>query len=150
MGCDLALACDLRLLSDRARFGEVFVRRGLMPDGGGTFTLPRLVGLGRALELMYSGEIIEAEEAARIGLGNRIFPAEEFEASVWEFARRLASGPPIAFRHIKSSVYASLAGDLDAALEREVAGQMECISSNDFFEGVAAFLGKREPEFTGK
>src|SRR5688500_15953168 len=76
-GCDLALACDLRLLSDRARFGEIFVRRGLMPDGGGTWALPRIVGLGRALELLYTGEIVDAETALRIGLGNRIWPHGE-------------------------------------------------------------------------
>lgn len=149
-GCDLALACDLRLVSDRARFGEVFVRRGLMPDGGGTYSLPRLVGLGRALELMYTGEIIDAQEAVRIGLANRIIPAAEFETAVWELARRLAKGPPIAFRHIKAAVYASLDSDLEAALEREVVGQMECLGSNDFFEGVAAFLGKRDPSFSGR
>jgi len=149
-GCDLALACDLRLVSDRARFGEVFVRRGLMPDGGGTYTLPRLVGLGRALELMYTGDIIDAEEAVRIGLANRIIPAADFEAEVWSFARKIAKGPPIPFRHIKAAVYESLEGGLDAALEREVEGQMQCLASNDFFEGVAAFLGKRDPEFQGR
>ncbi len=74
-GCDLALACDLRLVSDRARFGEIFVKRGLMPDGGGTWMLPRLIGLGRALELMLTGELVDAAEAHRIGLANRVYPA---------------------------------------------------------------------------
>jgi 2-(1,2-epoxy-1,2-dihydrophenyl)acetyl-CoA isomerase len=149
-GCDLALACDLRLLSDRARFGEIFVHRGLMPDGGGTFHLPRLVGLGRALELMFTGDVIDAEEACRIGLGNRIIPAAEFEAGVRAFAARLAAGPPLAYRAIKEAVYASLEGDLEAALEREVRGQLGLLQSADFIEGVTAFLQKRDPSFRGR
>ena len=97
-GCDLALAADLRLCSDRARFGEVFVKRGLMPDGGGTWTLPRLVGLGRAMEMMLTGELVDAAEAHRIGLVNRVFPAAELEPAAWAFARgarpRPSAGPP--------------------------------------------------------
>jgi len=148
-GCDLALACDLRLISPRARFGEIFVRRGLMPDGGGTFTLPRLVGLGRALELFFTGAAVEAEQAVRIGLANRLLPEAGFDRAVQELAAELANGPPLVMRAIKQAVYASLAGDLDAALEREAAGQLQLLASKDFIEGVAAFLQKRDPTFTG-
>lgn len=149
-GCDLALACDLRLLSDRARFGEIFARRGLMPDGGGTFFLPRLVGLSRALELMLTGEMIDAEEARRIGLASRVISAPSFREEVWAFATRLAAGPPLVYREIKRAVYASLSGDLDQALEREVEGQLRLLQSADFLEGVSAFLQKRDPDFKGK
>lgn len=149
-GCDLALACDLRVLSDRARFGEIFVRRGLMPDGGGTWFLPRLIGMGRALDLMLTGDPVDADEAMRIGLGTRRYPVDGFADRVRELAARLAAGPPLAHRHIKAAVRASLDGDLDAALEREVAGQLECLGSRDFVEGVSAFLQKRAPRFTGK
>ncbi len=103
-GCDLALACDLRLCSDRARFGEIFVKRGLMPDGGGSWTLPRLVGLGRALELMFTGDMVDAAEAKSIGLANRVFPAAQLEASASDFLRTLAAGPPLVHRAVKKSV----------------------------------------------
>jgi len=149
-GCDLALACDLRLVSERGRFAEVFVKRGLMPDGGGTWSLPRLVGVGRALELMFTGDPIEGAEAVRIGLANRLFASEGFEAAAFEFAARLAKGPPIPYRNIKQSVYAGLSSTLDAALDREAQGQLECLKSADFMEGAAAFLQKREPSFRGK
>ena len=149
-GCDLALACDLRLVTERAVFGEIFVRRGLMPDGGGTYTLPRLVGVGRALELMFTGDMIGGQEAVHIGLANRFLSVEGFDIAVGELANKLAKGPPLVMRHIKRAVYASLHGDLDAALDREARGQIELLGSADFVEGVAAFLQKREPRFGGK
>jgi enoyl-CoA hydratase/carnithine racemase len=149
-GCDLALACDLRLGTERARFGEVFVKRGLMPDGGGTFTLPRLVGVGKALELMFLGDIVEADEALRLGLLNRVFPSSEAEQQAAAFARRLAAGPPLVLAQVKRAVYAGLEGTLDEALENEVRGQMQLLRSRDFFEGVTAFFQKRDPQFTGE
>jgi 2-(1,2-epoxy-1,2-dihydrophenyl)acetyl-CoA isomerase len=149
-GCDMALACDLRVVSERGRIGEVFVKRGLMPDGGGTWSLPRLVGVGRALELMFTGDPVEAADAVRIGLANRLFATEGFEAAAFDFAARLAKGPPIPYRHIKQSVYAGLTTTLDAALDREGQGQLECLKSADFMEGAAAFLQKREPTFRGR
>lgn len=148
-GCDLALACDLRLASDRARFGEVFVRRGLMPDGGGTWVLPRLVGLSRALELAFTGDVIDAAAAERYGLVSRVVAADELAAETEALATRLAKGPPLALRLIKQAVYAGLTGTLDEALERELAGQLSCLQSRDFAEGVAAFFAKRAPKFTG-
>jgi 2-(1,2-epoxy-1,2-dihydrophenyl)acetyl-CoA isomerase len=148
-GCDLALACDLRFCSARARFGEIFVKRGLMPDGGGTFLLPRLVGLGRALELMLSGDLVDADEALRIGLANRVVPEGGFEAAARAYAAKLAEGAPLVLRAVKAATYAALASGLDAALETELRGQMRLLHSADFAEGLAAFLGKRPPRFTG-
>ena len=149
-GCDLALACDLRIATERTRFGEVFVKRGLMPDGGGTWTLPRLVGVGKALELMFTGDLVGADEAHRIGLVSRVIPSAEAEQQTWDFAKRLAAGPPLVHAWIKRAVYAAQATDLDAALENEVRGQMQLLRSKDFFEGIAAFFGKRDPKFTGE
>jgi enoyl-CoA hydratase/carnithine racemase len=149
-GCDLALACDVRLISDRARFGEIFVKRGLMPDGGSTFLLPRLIGLGRALELMLTGDLIDAEEAVRIGLANRVIATAEHTDAVWAYARKLAKGPPLVHRAIKEAVAAALSTHLDAALDRERETQLGLLQSADFAEGVAAFFQKREPSFRGK
>jgi enoyl-CoA hydratase/carnithine racemase len=149
-GCDLALACDLRLVSDRARFGEIFVKRGLMPDGGGTWLLPRLIGLGRALELMLTGDLVDATEAHRIGLANRVFPAEQLESAAWDFARNLAAGPPLVHRTVKAAVEAASHSSLDQALEGEVRGQLRLLASADFQEGIAAFLEKRPPAFRGE
>jgi enoyl-CoA hydratase/carnithine racemase len=149
-GCDLALACDLRILSDRAVFGEIFVKRGLMPDGGGTWFLPRIVGTGRALEMLLTGDKVDAEEAYRIGLANRVVPEPEFAAAVTALADRLAKGPPLVHRLVKQSVYAGWSGDLAGALDREATGQLQLLGSEDFREGVMAFLQKREPSFRGK
>jgi 2-(1,2-epoxy-1,2-dihydrophenyl)acetyl-CoA isomerase len=149
-GCDLALACDLRLCSDRARFGEIFVKRGLMPDGGGTWTLPRLVGLGRALEMCLTGDMVEAAEAKACGLANRVYPAPQLEAAATDFLRTLAGGPPLVHRAVKAAIYAALESSFDAALQAELRGQLKLLASRDFMEGVAAFLEKRPPQFTGE
>src|SRR4051812_49373649 len=149
-GADLAFACDFRIGTERTRFGEVFVKRGLMPDGGGTWTLPRLVGLGKALELMFTGDMINSETAQTIGLLNRVVPSGEAEQQTWDFAKRLAAGPPLVHSWIKRAVYAAQSTDLDAALENEVRGQMQLLRSKDFFEGITAFFQKRDPKFTGE
>ncbi|MBC7975676.1 MAG: enoyl-CoA hydratase/isomerase family protein [Myxococcales bacterium] len=149
-GCDLALACDLRVVSDRGVFGEIFVKRGLMPDGGGTWHLPRIVGLGRALEMMLTGELVHAEEALRIGLANRVIAHAEVHARTHELATAIANGPPLVHRAVKRAVYAGLDGDLTAALDREATGQLQLLGSRDFGEGVTAFLQKRPPRFEGR
>jgi enoyl-CoA hydratase/carnithine racemase len=149
-GCDLALACDLRVGTERTRFGEVFIRRGLMPDGGGTWTLPRLVGLGKALELMLTGDIVEADEAARLGLVSRRFPSAEAIGETGALAKRLAAGAPMVHARVKAAIYRSAYTDLDSALENELRGQLELLRSQDFVEGVAAFFAKREPDFKGE
>ena len=145
-GCDLALACDLRIGTLRASFSELFVKRGLMPDGGGTYTLPRLIGVGKAFELMFLGDSVSAEEAARIGLLNRIVPDGE---AAWEFMRRLAAGPPLVLRAIKRAVYAALDSTLEEALDVELVEQMQLLASQDCAEGMTAFFMKRPPQFTG-
>jgi enoyl-CoA hydratase/carnithine racemase len=149
-GCDLALACDLRIGTERTRLGEVFVKRGLMPDGGGTWTLPRLVGVGKALELMLTGELLGSDEALRLGLLNRVVSSAEAEEATWELARRLAAGPPLVHAQVKRAVYAALSTDLDAALENELRGQLQLLRSKDFIEGVTAFMQKRDPKFIGE
>jgi enoyl-CoA hydratase/carnithine racemase len=145
-GCDLALACDLRIGTSRASFSELFVKRGLMPDGGGTYSLPRLIGVGKALEMMFLGDVVESEEAARLGLLNRLVADE---AAAWEFMRRLAAGPPLVLSAIKRAVYGASSASLDSALEFEFDMQLQLARSNDCAEGMTAFFMKRPPEFTG-
>jgi 2-(1,2-epoxy-1,2-dihydrophenyl)acetyl-CoA isomerase len=149
-GCDLALACDLRVLSTGAYLQEIFVKIGLMPDGGGTFWLPRLVGIGRAFELMLLGERVPAEEARALGLANRVVPTAALRDEALGLAHRLAKGPPLAFAEIKRALRAGLGGTLDASLEMEKQGQLRCMTSSDCTEGVMAWMQKREPSFQGK
>lgn len=147
-GCDLALACDIRLGTERTRFGEVFVKRGLMPDGGGTWSLPRLVGVGKALELMFTGDMVDSDESLRLGLLNRRYPSADAERETHAFAKKLAAGAPLVFAKVKAAVYANC--ELDAALDREMTGQLELLRSKDFMEGVMAFMQKRDPDFKGE
>lgn len=149
-GCDLALACDLRVLSTRAYLQEKFVKIGLMPDGGGTFFLPRLVGLGRAMELMLTGEAVGADRARELGLANRVVAPAELMEETMRLARELASGPPIAFAAIKRAVRVGLTGSLDDSLAAEREGQLRCLRSSDCAEGIGAFFEKRAPAFQGK
>ena len=148
-GCNIALGCDLVIASDRARFGEVFAKIGLVPDGGGTWLLPRLVGLARAKELVFSADIIDAIEAKRIGLVNRVVPAAELESATRALAARIAAGPPAALRLAKSLLNRSGGLDLAGALELEAFAQAQAMTSDDHAEGVRAFLEKRMAKFTG-
>lgn len=150
IGLDLALACDIRLASDRAAFAELFIRVGLVPDGGGTWSLPRLVGLSRALEMAMTGETVNAEEAVRIGLANKVFPAAEFEARVAEYVTRLAGQAPLALTRIKRAMYDAQSLTYDEALTREAGYQREIFGSEDGFEGFRAFLEKRAPVWKGR
>ncbi len=149
-GCDLALACDLRIGTERTRFGEIFVKRGLMPDGGGTFSLQRVVGVGRALDLLLTGDILEADATLQLGLVTRQFPSATAVDETWKLAKRIGAGPPLSHARIKRAVYGAQSSSLEAALDVERKGQVELLISKDFLEGVNAFLQKREPQFRGE
>jgi len=130
--------------------GVLFSKIGLMPDGGASYFMPRLVGLGKTMELFYTAEIIDATECYRLGLVNRVVKIEELEKEVNSLAKKLTKGPPVAYRKLKEAVLASLTTNLDDALAIEVKGQVECLKTSDFLEGVSAFFQKREPEFRGE
>ncbi len=149
-GADLALACDLRVLSDRGYVQDSFVRIGLMPDGGGTLWLPELVGAGRALEYLLLGTRLDAARCQELGVANRVVSVEAFEAAVAGLARELSEAAPLAVRAIKHAVRATSRDLLEGALGREKAGQLSLLSSEDLREGVGAFLGKRAPRFVGR
>jgi 2-(1,2-epoxy-1,2-dihydrophenyl)acetyl-CoA isomerase len=148
-GSNLALCCDLIVASDRAKFGELFCKIGLAVDGGGTWLLPRLVGMARAKELVFTGDIFDAAEALRIGLVNRVVPATELEAATRTLAEKIAAGPPLALRLDKQALNRAAATDLAAALEVEAFAQGLAVASDDHQEGVAAFFDKRPPKFKG-
>ncbi|GBE28308.1 putative enoyl-CoA hydratase echA8 [bacterium BMS3Bbin03] len=150
IGLNLALACDLRLASDRAQFAEIFVRVGLIPDGGGTYTLPHLIGAGRAMELAMTGETIDAARALEIGLINRKYPADEFQKSVEKFAGFLSQQAPLALARTKKAIWAALEGSFEEALVREAEFQREIFLSEDGFEGFRAFMEKRPPQWKGR
>lgn len=149
-GCSLALACDMRIASDKARFIEAFVRIGLVPDAGSSFFLPRIVGVGKAFEMAFLGDEVGAEEALRIGLVNKVVPVAELESATHELAQRLAQGPTKAIGLAKRAINRALSADLEQILDYETHTQEAAGGSEDFKEGVAAFLEKRAPNFTGK
>jgi 2-(1,2-epoxy-1,2-dihydrophenyl)acetyl-CoA isomerase len=148
-GCNLALACDLVVASDRARFGEIFARIGLIPDGGGIHFLPRRVGLAKAKELVFTAEVIPAAEAERIGLVNRVVPSAELGPEALGLARRIAEGPSGVHAMAKALLNRSLALDLETSLCWEALAQGMMIESDDHREGLAAFFEKRAPRFSG-
>jgi 2-(1,2-epoxy-1,2-dihydrophenyl)acetyl-CoA isomerase len=149
-GCNLALATDLRIASDASRFGEVFSRIGLVPDGGGTYLLPRLVGTAKALELIMLGDIIDAQEALRIGLVNKVVPADQLAAETQQLAERLANGPTLAHGLAKTGVYQAMNMSLEDVLNMEARNQAVAARSQDRQEGAAAFREKRQPHFIGR
>ena len=149
-GLNLALGCDLVIASDRARFSEIFSKRGLSVDFGGSWLLPRLIGMHRAKELVFLADIIDAAEADRIGLVNRVVPHDDLDAAVREIAERLAALPPVQLSVSKRLLNQSLSVSMADALEFEDVAQVLNFQSADTAEAVAAFVQKRPPEFTGR
>lgn len=150
-GSCTALACDLRIASERASFGFPFVNIGISgADMAASYLLPRLVGLGRACELLMTGEPIDAREAERIGLVNRVVPHEELDAATSALAERLASRPPLGLKFTKRALYGGLDKSFESQLEYEHFAQVGCILTEDYEEGRRAFLEKREPVFKGR
>ncbi len=149
-GLSFALACDIRLASEQASFIEVFINVGLIPDSGSTFTLPRLVGLSKALELCFTGDKVTAEEALRIGLVNRVVPAGALAEETSKLAKRLASLPARGIALTKRLLNQSYENDLAQQLEAEAFAQETAGLTEDHYEGVVAFIEKRKPGFKGK
>ncbi len=147
VGSNYALACDMIIASEQALFGQVFVKVGLMPDGGGTYFLPRLVGYHKAFELIATGDIISAEEAHQLGIVNKVVPLAELDATVDKLASRLAQAPRMAIEKIKVGLNNSMRSNLASALDFEAVNQDACFHSPDFIEGVTAFLEKRKAAF---
>jgi 2-(1,2-epoxy-1,2-dihydrophenyl)acetyl-CoA isomerase len=149
IGAHIALACDLIIAADTARFIEVFARRGITPDGGGAYLLPRIIGLPKAKELIFFGDDLPATEAERIGLINKVVPAAELEAAAAEWATRLAKGPTKAIGLSKFLLNRSLESDRQTAFEEEAWAQELASRTEDFNEGVQAFIERREVSFKG-
>ncbi|MER6413195.1 enoyl-CoA hydratase/isomerase family protein [Streptomyces humidus] len=150
LGAHLALACDLVLAAESARFIEVFVRRGLVPDGGGAYLLPRLVGPQRAKELMFFGDALTAPDAERLGLVNRVVPDGELDKTAREWAARLAAGPTRALALTKQLVNASMESDRATAFAAEAAAQEINMTTRDAQEGVTSFVERRATDFRGR
>jgi 2-(1,2-epoxy-1,2-dihydrophenyl)acetyl-CoA isomerase len=148
-GADLALACDLRVVSDGAYVQERFVKIGLMPDGGGTFWLPRLVGTARALQMILLAEKVEANTMKELGIAVDVVPASRLREATLELARSLEGGPPLAYAAVKEALYASW-GSLEDALLRERTAQIRLLRSEDAMEGIMAWTSRRDPVFQGK
>jgi enoyl-CoA hydratase/carnithine racemase len=149
-GLDMALMCDLRFAAEGTRFSEGYVKVGLIPGDGGTYFLPRLVGTAKALELLWTGDFVDAQEAYRIGLVNRVVPPDQLMPVVYEFAARLANGPAAAIRTTKRAVYQGARMDLRTHLDL-ISSHMGFIrQTEDHKEGSRAFVEKRAPEFKGR
>jgi enoyl-CoA hydratase/carnithine racemase len=149
-GLSLALACDIRIASEEARFAAVWVKRALMPDLGISYTLPRAVGLSKACEMIFSGDIIDAAEAERIGLVSKVVPPDQLLSTTMELAKRIASGPPMAIQYAKEVIYKAQEMDMVATVRLEAVNFGKCLRSEDAAEGVNSFLEKREPAFKGR
>ena len=146
-GANLALACDIRIASDRAAIGQTFNRIGLHPDWGGTYFLPRLVGPAVAAELFFTGDMLPAEEACRLGIFNRVVPHDRLLEETMQLAKQLAAKPQLSLRLVKQAIYRSAAASLEEMLDFELQAQLECGTSSDAAEGIRAFVEKRNPEF---
>jgi 2-(1,2-epoxy-1,2-dihydrophenyl)acetyl-CoA isomerase len=149
-GCNLALSCDIRIASEKARFGEVFTRRGTHPDWGGIYFLPRLVGYAKAAELLFSGEIIDAREALAIGMVNKVVPHEDLMSATYKMAEQIVKSAPIPISFVKRGLQSFYRMDLRQALDYEAYALEVCRRSDDFGEGFTSFLEKRDPVFKGR
>lgn len=149
-GCELALACDIRIASENATFGQPEIKLGIIPGGGGTQRLTRLVGEGKAMELILTGDFINAQAALSLGLVNHVVPLDQLQTKTMEIANRMADKSPIALQLAKEAVKLASRSNLDEGLRREVDLFALCFSTEDKDEGVAAFLEKRKPAFKGK
>src|ERR1700690_111113 len=148
-GMNLALAADIRIASDQARFAESFAQIGLFPDFGGTYFLPRIVGPTRAAELFYTGQMLSADDALRMGIVSRVVPADQLEAETKKLAESIAPGAGLARGEVKHGVIEEQRKDLEAALDEEIRLQRHCFESHDCLEGLNAFIEKRKPNFQG-
>jgi enoyl-CoA hydratase/carnithine racemase len=150
LGFDLALACDIRIGSENAKFMVGFTKMGLTPAAGGAWLMPRLMGLAKAIEFIYTADFLEAEEALRLGVLNRIVPAEALDKETMALARRIGENSPLANRLAKLQVHKGLNTDLGTALEMGSTCQAICLTSEDTREALAAFQEKRKPVFKGR
>ncbi len=150
MGMSFICACDIRIAAENARFTCAWVKRGLVPDGAATFLVPQVVGLEKALELFYTGDVIDAQEALRIRLVGRVVPQAELMTATRELAEKIAGNPPIPVELAKYGVYKGLELDIESALDYENFAIKVCTGTEDYKEGVMAFMEKRKPEFKGR
>jgi len=151
VGCTLALGCDIRIASSTAKFGFPFLRVGILPEFGATYFLPRLVGIGKACELVFTGQTLEAEEAEKIGLVNKVVPPEKLMEEPLAMAQKIAEMPPLALAVSKRALYQGLrAPDLASQLQYEALALVHLFGTADHEEGVRSFLEKRAPVFKGR
>lgn len=149
-GCEIAMACDIRIAADTAKFGQPEVLIGIIPGSGATQRLPRLIGMGKAKELIYTGNMIDAKEAERIGLINRAVPPERLKDEVWNLARNIAEKSQVIIRMAKKALNRSFESTLDMGLAYEAMAECLCFSTDDRKEGMSAFFEKRKPKFSDK
>ncbi|MBN1849679.1 MAG: enoyl-CoA hydratase/isomerase family protein [Deltaproteobacteria bacterium] len=150
VGCELAMSCDIRIASDHSKFGQLEINLGLIPGAGGTQKLQRLVGVGKAKELMYTGRIFDAIEAEKIGFVDRLFPQDKLEEEVSKIAETIASKSPLITRLLKKTINMGMNSDLRSGLAYEKVNFALCFGTEDMIEGIDAFFSKRKPEFKGK
>lgn len=148
-GFGLALCCDIRIASDQARMGSIFIKRGLATDYGTSYWLPRIVGVAKAYELLYTGDILNAQALLEVGLVNRVVPHDTLMTEAMAFAKRIAAGPPLAYTYIRRNAARSLDQGIAANLEQEWSHQKELLRTGDAAEGFRAFLEARQPTFSG-